>query len=104
MRLLCAHLGARLCLHITTVCAPYSQKWQGSSHLVLCTVCVVLSFSMWLLLRSPALRAGLVSWPQPQQCLQHRASELCWQHHIQGLGILLCTYIWLVQSQVHLYM
>ena len=24
--------------------------------------------------------------------------------HIQGLGILLCTYIWLVQSQVHLYM
>ena len=78
MKALCAHLGARLCLTlIITICAPHSRLWQGCLYLVLCIVCVLLSLSMWLLLRSPALCAGLLNWAHSRQCLQQSATALC---------------------------
>ncbi len=52
----------------------------GSFYLVHWVVCILLSLSMWLLLRCPALCVGLFSWADSQQFLQHRAgifSKLC---------------------------
>ena len=71
----CLTLVITLCT--TSLCAPCSQRWQSSFHLVLFVVCVLLSSSVWLLLRSPALHASLVSWALPRQCLQHSADALC---------------------------